>query len=262
MASDGDENPVRAEIDRLRSAVIAGEDVHISDHLDVNAKSSRGTTLLVVAAQHGKQGVVHQLLVREDTDVNPVSPSGHAPPLIGAACYGHLEVVRALLAHKDIKVNLKFRRRETALYAAAARGHYEVVRALLAHEDIDINMTDGYARTALYVAIYQGNPAIAKLLREDTRLEPEVRSIMSIGMWNTLKELRKSKCSSGGDHGAVTGTFQCMACTGTELICPLRPSEVAYSHPIASAGEYRPIEPRHVPVAVGGGHLHTRSKHT
>lgn len=71
MASDGDENPVRAEIDRLRSAVIAGEDVHISDHLDVNAKSSRGTTLLVVAAQHGKQGVVHQLLAREDTDVNP-----------------------------------------------------------------------------------------------------------------------------------------------------------------------------------------------
>ena len=53
-----------------------------------------------------------------------------------AARIGHLEVVKELLANKDIKVNLQSKNGHTPLHMAAYNGHVEVCKALIQDERI------------------------------------------------------------------------------------------------------------------------------
>ena len=61
-----------------------------------------------------------------------------------AAYEGHVEVVKALLAHSEIDVNAKIENGATALMLAAWEGREDVVNALLAHSKIDVNAEGNY----------------------------------------------------------------------------------------------------------------------
>jgi ankyrin repeat protein len=61
--------------------------------------------------------------------------SGGYRPLYVAAALGHHEVVRALLLHPKIDVNITNHLKETPLSVATARGHHEVVRLLTLHAE-------------------------------------------------------------------------------------------------------------------------------
>jgi len=70
---------------------------------------------------------------------------------------GHLKIVKLLLTHPDIHVNLLPRqeKQKCPLYWATYHGNIEIIKLLLAHSDIQINAVDGYfqGETALFAAV-------------------------------------------------------------------------------------------------------------
>jgi ankyrin repeat protein len=64
---------------------------------------------------------------------------------------GHVEVVRALLQHDKVDVNLQDNDGSNSTLARRVEdGHVEVVRALLQHDKVDVNLQDDDGTTALW----------------------------------------------------------------------------------------------------------------
>ncbi|MFH9863775.1 ankyrin repeat domain-containing protein [Streptomyces sp. NPDC017202] len=67
---------------------------------DPAAADRDGTTALYVASVHGSAGIVRRLLeAGAPPDAESAGPGSEGTPLCAAACWGHTETVRALLAH-------------------------------------------------------------------------------------------------------------------------------------------------------------------
>ncbi|RXW18603.1 hypothetical protein EST38_g7252 [Candolleomyces aberdarensis] len=109
--------------------------------LDANA-TEEGWTVLSAASYSGSTPLVQALLARDDADVN----LGRHPPLIVAVCKGHTAIIKILLAHHHINVNIRDSSgpgqpcEPTALFFACRRGPPEVVQALLRHPNISVNV--------------------------------------------------------------------------------------------------------------------------
>jgi ankyrin repeat protein len=110
---------------------------------------------------------VRLLLTHKDIDVNITSNTNGATPLWIACKDGHVDVVKLLLARKEIKVNQANEDGATPLYYACWMGHVGVVRLLLARKDIKVNQTRPPITTPLDVAIHFGHSQIADLLRRN-----------------------------------------------------------------------------------------------
>lgn len=95
-----------------------------------------GVAQLFNGARMGDNDLVRRLLARKDVPPDHQSRTGHTP-LILAAKNGHAGVVKLLLEHKDINPNRRTRQRVTALLYTARHGHKDIVKLLLAREDID-----------------------------------------------------------------------------------------------------------------------------
>merc|ERR1719509_335693 len=80
-----------------------------------------------------------------------------------AAChYGHLAVVKLLLAHPGIDCNMKDANGETPL--ARATGHLAIVQRLLRHPGVRTDLTDSMERTVLHTACWRGQHEVVSLL--------------------------------------------------------------------------------------------------
>ncbi|MGV9558428.1 ankyrin repeat domain-containing protein [Streptomyces sp. NPDC003522] len=67
---------------------------------DPAAADRDGTTALYVASVQGSAGIVRRLLeAGAPPDAESDGPGSQGTPLCAAACWGHTETVRALLAH-------------------------------------------------------------------------------------------------------------------------------------------------------------------
>ncbi|KAJ2912407.1 hypothetical protein MD484_g8002, partial [Candolleomyces efflorescens] len=130
--------------------------------LDINV-TEEGWTTLSAASHSGSLALVQDLLARDDIDVNLGKPS----PLIVAVGKGHTLMVKTLLAHPCINVNIRDSSRHgqpgacepTALFYACRRGPPEIVQALLQHPDISVNAT---------LRLDRGNPTLSPTTQVDS----------------------------------------------------------------------------------------------
>lgn len=128
----------------------------------VRIQDDRGSTLLHIAAYHGRLEVV-QYLVANGAQLNKQADN-HWTPLHGAACYGHFEVVRYLVsngAQKEVQDDDGL----TPLHLAALRGRLEIVKYLIA-EGAQVNKQCKYGTTPLHKAAQHGHFEVVKHLVE------------------------------------------------------------------------------------------------
>jgi ankyrin repeat protein len=123
------------------------------------------TTVLHYTARYGLTRITEAFLSTSDslitTLVNALDSDGRAP-LSSAAGYGHLEMVRLLLA-KGADVNQGAGFHGCALQEASAQGYKEVVELLLA-SGADTNAKNGTHTSALKAASARGHVQVVMLL--------------------------------------------------------------------------------------------------
>ena len=98
--------------------------------------------------------------------IEGVVPKGFTG-LHGAAFFGIVEVVPALLAMKEWDINATDTMGRTALAWAAIRGNEGIVKILLQQTEVKVDTTDiEYGRTPLLWATNSGYEGVVKLLLE------------------------------------------------------------------------------------------------
>ena len=80
-------------------------------------------------------------------------------------CYrfNGLSTVEALL-QAGADPSIKDRKGSTPLHFAARRGNDEIVKVLLKHPKVKIDVRDSYGKTALHMACSEGQSSVCKLL--------------------------------------------------------------------------------------------------
>ncbi|MDF1653623.1 MAG: ankyrin repeat domain-containing protein [Coxiellaceae bacterium] len=119
------------------------------------------------AARYGHIKVIKALLAMPAIEIN-VSYNFNVTALFIAAQHGHIEVVNALLAADGALVNKTKPNGCTPLYIAAQNGHIEAVKALLAAEGILVNKSYSNGSTPLFVAAYRGHFGVVRELLRKT----------------------------------------------------------------------------------------------
>jgi len=86
-------------------------------------------------------------------------------PLYEAVNNKHVDVVRLLVSHRNINVNLQFNTGRSVLHLAAGGGNLEIVRILLSHQNININLQSTLlGMTPLMEAVYNVKKDVVELL--------------------------------------------------------------------------------------------------
>jgi ankyrin repeat protein len=153
---------------------------------ELNVKSQRGMTPLLLALSGGHAEVVKYLL-EAGADVTLADETG-ATALYQAAGRGNGAIVRLLLSHSKAELNVKGQRRMTPLLLALSRGYAEVVKYLL-EAGADVTLADEAGNTALYQAVGRGHAEIVRLLLSHSKAELNVKG--QRGMTPLLLALRQ-----------------------------------------------------------------------
>ncbi|KAI9367336.1 ankyrin repeat-containing domain protein [Aspergillus egyptiacus] len=114
-------------------------DPRIKDIENMRLAVLPGASALDAAASNGHDSTVRLLLSDPFIDPNPEDHRGRTP-LINAAIYGHLGVVKTFLRHRHVDagiVNSGDDDGETALTHAAEKGHWKIVNALVKYPGIN-----------------------------------------------------------------------------------------------------------------------------
>lgn len=126
-------------------------------------------------------------------------------PLALAASHNHLKILRSLLKHSLIQVDLTDAAGQTALMEACRNGSFQCVQAILEDGRADINEKDRNARTSLHHACMTGNDRAVKALLAISKLDLgardcDGRDAMSIasqnGHMSIVKRLHGVKLSA------------------------------------------------------------------
>ena len=115
----------------------------------------------------GHENIVKALLKHKYINVN-VANNHNSTPIGSAAEFGHVQVVELLLERTSAEfINKADNDGDYPLTTAVACGHERVVEVLLRHPGIDLGKRDIRAnRTALEWAREKGNERIAKMLED------------------------------------------------------------------------------------------------
>ena len=120
---------------------------------------------LMVSCWEGRTDIVKALLEAfPEIDVNKIRDENGNRPLHDACDGEYIDVVKALLAHGNIDVNIQNTWKQTPLQRACFFGDIEPVKALLTHPKIDPNIQDGKNKIALDIACEEGHTEIFSLL--------------------------------------------------------------------------------------------------
>nr|XP_006816187.1 PREDICTED: ankyrin-1-like [Saccoglossus kowalevskii] len=135
--------------------------LHGCEAQDLDRKDKMGQTPVHFAVQLGYTDVV-ALLVQKGCSLTKRNIDGLTPLLL-AACYGHCDIFKTILAKNDKYINQTAMQGRTALHFAAASGEVELCDYLL-QIGIDISAVDINGHTPLFIAVTNGNVNVAKLL--------------------------------------------------------------------------------------------------
>ena len=130
-----------------------------------NPKDKNGNTPLHGAAKRGHLQI-YKLIMKYLVDKNPANNVGWTP-LHVASSSNQLEAIKLIMCHVQNK-NPESIRGFTPLQVAIELGHLEVVKLFVGHLDVKILGDDSY--TSLHSAAKYCNPAISKLLIENSKV--------------------------------------------------------------------------------------------
>ena len=123
----------------------------LNNKADVNVKDNWGVSALMLASVYGHLEVVKALLAA-NADVNLRSKTAGLTALFYASSRGHLEIVKVLI---EAGANVNIRGSDvghTALFPACSEGRLEVVKVLLA-AGTNVNVQDVEGKTALMLSV-------------------------------------------------------------------------------------------------------------
>ena len=162
-----------------------------------NPKDKNGNTPLHGAAKRGHLQI-YKLIMKYLVDKNPANNVGWTP-LHVASSSNQLEAIKLIMCHVQNK-NPESIRGFTPLQVAIELGHLEVVKLFVGHLDVKILGDDSY--TSLHSAAKYCNPAISKLLIENSK----VNSPTGRNGWTPL------------DYAAINGHFAICALLCESLV--------------------------------------------
>jgi ankyrin repeat protein len=136
--------------------------------IDINAQSNlnnNSETPLHVAVRHtvANQDVIRGLLDHPDIKVNVRNKDGRTP-LACAATLGKLGVVQLFLSRDDVEKFPFDESGDTLLLLAAQKGHASTVDFLLSQPDTHVGHANHEGKTALALAVEFGHPQIVRRL--------------------------------------------------------------------------------------------------
>jgi ankyrin repeat protein len=140
-------------------------DVMLTNFVDVSEPAA-----LLPMPPEGR-AIIKLPLARSDTDTNLADEDGRTP-LSHAAGGGHVELVRSLLAQRNVKADSKDKDNRTPLSYAAGGGHAKVVWLLLAQRNVKADSKDKDGRTPLSHAAGGGHNEVVWLLLARSDIEP------------------------------------------------------------------------------------------
>jgi ankyrin repeat protein len=125
---------------------------------DVNARSTRGRTPLLIAASHDSNAAVIRLLLSKGADLTKASDKANNTPLLASAYANDIKSAK-LFFQKGADVKAQNIAGLNALMMAASHGNTELVKALLAR-GADVNTQSG---ERLAPPVRHGHIALGKL---------------------------------------------------------------------------------------------------
>ncbi|KAH6909860.1 ankyrin repeat-containing domain protein, partial [Coprinopsis sp. MPI-PUGE-AT-0042] len=150
---------------------------------------------LMLASAFGHIDIVKLLLANTEIRVNFIDKHGQ-PALMLAARYGHEGIIKLLLARPEIEVNLVNDRGWSELINAALNSQEGAVKLLLARPEIQVNVVDSEGQSALMYASHNGHQGVVKLLLAHSDIQ--VNSV------DNEKLSALMKAAANGHEGVVT----------------------------------------------------------
>jgi ankyrin repeat protein len=134
-------------------------------NIDLNLTDYWGSTPLTIASQYGHVEVVKMLVARTAVAMN--IRDGDGDTALACALAGDSEniaVVELLLTRADLYINLSNYFGETPLACAAYLGYTNIVRLLLQQDGLDIVAENYWGETAISVAMENGHTDIVNII--------------------------------------------------------------------------------------------------
>ena len=135
--------------------------------IDLNIKSRRNSSALIEACcYHSNYHILNLLLQCPQLNVNQVCQHGFtALMMVVTEGYRSPTIVKQLLQHPAIAVNMQNTLGETALLIACKRQDTTIIKLLLHHPDTRIDIADFQGRTPLWLARKTRAQQVVTLLR-------------------------------------------------------------------------------------------------
>lgn len=130
-------------------------------HIDLNHPDYHCQSPLMLAITHGRTKAALWLIDKEGVNINQVD-FYHVTPLIAAAEFGNVEVVKRLI-DKGAVLNMADLNGETAVIKATWQGFSNIVQ-LLAEAGADLNIKNKQGRDALNIAVSKKHPDCTAIL--------------------------------------------------------------------------------------------------
>ena len=139
--------------------------------IDVNVCVERQTPFSTAAAM-GRANIMKILLGIRDVEIN-TGRELMDPPLCQAATGGHVEAVRLMVEQGErLRINQgNLTTHDTALGIAARAGNLELIRALLIHRNIDPNLENRWLESPLVLAAKGAHARVVDALLADQRMD-------------------------------------------------------------------------------------------
>lgn len=158
--------PGLAYVDPIKNACTANDldrlNILLDGGYDVNKYCGNGRNALLLAALKGCRLDVFQRILENITDVNAFDHSLDTA-LVIAARENHLDLVKALMKHPEINLNMQCEYKSTALHWAVIENNPAIVAQLLSDERIDIWRRNVYGCTPVELAVIR--PECKELLQ-------------------------------------------------------------------------------------------------